>query len=178
MMRRRLSQLADAELVALARAHPRRRDAFEELARRHLSFLHDYCFRICMDADMAADCAQEAMVRAWLRMGELRDDHRFVAWLRRIATRLCLDGLRRRRREEALHAGLVAPEPGMSPDEHLLLRQALASLSAEDRALVVLRADGARWREVADALGLSESAARMRGSRLLKRMATMLDASR
>ena len=169
-MRRKLAGLADAELVALARTHPRRRDAFEELARRHLSALHGYCFRICMDAETAADCAQEAMVRAWLRIGELRDDGRFGAWLRRIATRLCLDAMRRGRREEGLADERMTPDDGLSPDDAVLLRQVMASLTPEERVMIALRADGARWREVADALGISESAARMRGSRLMKRL--------
>ncbi len=124
-----------------------------------------------MDADLAADCAQEAMVRAWMRIGELRDDGRFGGWLRRIATRLCLDAMRRERREAALGSGLTTTVPsGPSPDDVVLLQQVMESLSAEERVMIVLRADGARWREVADALDISESAARMRGSRLMKRL--------
>ncbi len=171
-----LGELTDAELVRLARAHPHRRDAFAELARRHLPSLVRFCLRMGLDADAAEDCAQEVLVRAWLKAEQLRDPERFAAWLRGIAARLVQDEARRRLREaEAWQkASPTDTPPKDDPDARLALAQALARLSAEDRAILVMRAEGFAWREIAEAMGLGESAAKMRAQRALKRLQAWL----
>ncbi len=168
----RLEELADAELVRLARAHPHRRDAFEELARRHLPALERFCLHMGLDADAAADCAQETIVRAWLKAGQLRDPERFPAWLRGIAVRLVRDEERRRMRERRAwrEAAERRPPAQDDPEARLLLERALMELSVEERAMLAMRAEGFSWREIAAASGMGESAAKMRVRRALARL--------
>lgn len=59
--------------------------------------LHRYAYRLLGSAAAADDALQEAFVRAWQRLGELRDDRRLEPWLYRIVSSQCFDVLRRRR---------------------------------------------------------------------------------
>lgn len=61
-------------------------------------------------AALAQECAQRALIRVHERLAECREPRAFRAWARRIASRLVIDELRRRKRLAPL------PEPGSSND--------------------------------------------------------------
>ncbi len=122
--------------------------------------------RIVGDRETAEDLRQETLARAW-RSGPRGAAPPVVrAWLHRTATNLALDELRRRKRREQvpLHAAMADARG----DEHRdpLLRDALASLSAHQRLVLLLRFEaGLSLREVGELLDLSEDAARKRVAR-------------
>jgi RNA polymerase sigma factor (sigma-70 family) len=69
----------DPSLVRAARLGDRA--AFAELVSRHYGLLVASCRRVVGDGDLARDVAQEAVLRAMLGLGRLRDDERFGSWL-------------------------------------------------------------------------------------------------
>ncbi len=158
-----------AALAAVARRFPHQTEAFEQLARRMQPGLLRVCRRIVHDEALAEECAQEALVRAWLGINKLRDPARFAGWTRTIAVRLCLDTLRRREPEPP-----PPPEGGDDPELRLDLARALERLPPAARAAVSLRAEGASFAEIAASLGISESAAKMRVHRALRQLRDML----
>ncbi|KKO52403.1 RNA polymerase sigma factor [Paenibacillus sp. DMB20] len=75
-------ELEDGELVKLAQAGER--EAFGELVRRHRSKMYGYARAYTQEAYLAEDIVQEALMRAFLHLGKLVDEHRFLPWVHRI----------------------------------------------------------------------------------------------
>lgn len=123
--------------------------------------------RMVGDRETAEDLRQETLARAW-RGGPRGAQAPVVrAWLHRTATNLALDELRRRKRREhvPLHAAL-ADAHGDDGQRDPLLRDALASLTAHQRLVLLLRFEaGLSLREVGELLDLGEDAARKRVAR-------------
>lgn len=128
--------------------------------------------RILGDREDAADVAQEAIARAVVRWSQVGHDP--VPWTVRVASRIALDGLRRRRRDTRRLAELsrgVAEDhrsagAATGPDASLDLRRALRALPRRQREIVVLRylADLSEA-DVARALGISPGAVKSAASR-------------
>jgi len=121
----------------------------------------------------AEDCLQETFLAA-LRAYPRFDGRHPRAWIMTIARRKAIDSARERaRRPEPLAAVELAldgaePGRGMSSDDAEVW-QAVAALPEGQRAAVLLRfAVDLRYREVGEALGCSEEAARQRVSEALR----------
>lgn len=170
--------MGDAEWVAASRHGDHA--AFGRLIERHRGLAHALARRLLDDPDEAEDVVQEAVLRAYLSLGDLRDPGRFGSWLCGIAINLARMRLRQRRAEhlslEALAGGRRVPEevdwpsPDPSPEQVLesrdLLRRVragLATLPAGQRRAVLLHyLDGLSCQEVAGLLGVSTGAVRVR----------------
>lgn len=82
-----------------------------------------------------ADAVQEALLKAWRKLGALRQEEYFETWLTRIVINECKSALRRRARrgESELNESLPAPPP---PDPFLW--DALTRLPEKYRLTLVL----------------------------------------
>jgi len=83
----------DAELVHRFQAGDV--GAFDELYCEYFDRLRRYCERRLHDPALAEDVAQEAFTRAYRALPRLRGERRFYPWLTVIASRLCIDTVRR-----------------------------------------------------------------------------------
>lgn len=73
-------------------------ERYGALVDRHKDALFRHCFYIMRDEDLAEDMAQEAFVRAYEQLARFdAEKGSFKTWLTTIATRLCLQYLRRER---------------------------------------------------------------------------------
>lgn len=143
-------RLLDSEFTALFHAH------FPRLRR--------YLARLSGDPDLAADLAQEAFVRLY-RRGDLPEAP--GAWLVTVAMNLLRNTRNTRaRRQRLLDASggadvlAVAPSPLEDPDagvERGRVRATLARLAERDQQLLLLRAEGYSYRDMAQALALNEA---------------------
>src|SRR6186713_2885390 len=79
-------------------------DAFAALVSRASNRLYALACLMLRDSDRAQDATQDAFVRAWRDLPNLRDADRFDAWLRRLVVNACYDEARRvtRRAEVSL----------------------------------------------------------------------------
>lgn len=132
----------ERELAAAALAEDRR--AFAALVERYRDAVYAVAYHYLGNCDDAQDATQEAFVRAYLRLGQLRDPERFAPWLRRIAANVSTDFLRRR--GEGMLPIEAVPEPaapsGAGDPERvaarLVVRDALARLPEPARLAVTL----------------------------------------
>jgi RNA polymerase sigma-70 factor (ECF subfamily) len=126
------------------------RSAFGELVCRHYEDVIRVVYRLCGDAQIAQDAAQEAFIRAWQALPRFRGQSTFGTWLYRIVINLCCDRQPRLQRElQALpldidndRVSVEAPpvEKWMDANELCgMLHRRVDALPASYRILVLLR---------------------------------------
>jgi RNA polymerase sigma factor (sigma-70 family) len=69
--------------------------AFDELVRRHRLKAFSWATQLSRDPHLAEDIVQDALIRAFLHLGNLVNDARFLGWLKRIVQNQALMKLRR-----------------------------------------------------------------------------------
>jgi RNA polymerase sigma-70 factor (ECF subfamily) len=154
--------------------------AARALALRHTPRVLAIARRMLADAAEAEDVAQEAMLRLWKTAPDWRPGEAKVStWLHRVASNLCIDILRKRRRlsaEEAPETADDAPSAltGMEQAERATaLRDAMDALPDRQRAAVTMRHfAGLSNPEIGEKLGVSVEAVESllaRGRRALAR---------
>jgi RNA polymerase sigma-70 factor (ECF subfamily) len=140
-------------------------DRFVELFDAHFQRLYRYLDRLSGEPELAADLAQEAFVRLYAR-GSLPDAPE--AWLITVAMNLFRNvrsmRARRRRLLTVPRAEAVLADPPPSPaqtavatDARERVRAALDHLPARERQMLLLRAEGYSYRDIAAALELNEA---------------------
>jgi len=129
--------------------------AFEELVARHRDKIYARAFSMVRNEDEALDLSQEAWVKSWQRLKQFQGQSSFGTWLTRIVINLCLDQLRKRKRQRAEsieemdeeHGGVERQMPvvTVNPTERLergelrqRIDQALGQLSYEHRTVLIL----------------------------------------
>ena len=91
--------------------------AFQELVTRFQDMAYGYAYTILGDFHLAQDAAQEAGIKAFLRLGDLREPRAFAPWLRLIVRTVCDHMLRRKQVSSVpLTAAEGIPAPVIEPD--------------------------------------------------------------
>ena len=164
---------------ALVLVTPAGRDAeFTAFVRAATPALTRTAWLLCGDVHQADELVQSALVRTYLAWPRARERDP-LAYARRTLANQRVQTWRQRRRE-VLVAPADVPESGRSShaDGHAQrdeLARALATLSARQRRVVVLRHfDGMSEREVADDLGISVGTVKSTASRSLARLRDLL----
>ena len=172
----------DAELMRSAQRGDR--SAFEQLVRSYWRGVYSYARRVLADEDLAQEVAQDTFVRGWRYRASWRDSAGTVrAWLFAVAANRIRDA-RRARREDPRRietsddfaadgeAGLEAFARGAIRREVAL---ALDALDPDQREVLALKyLSDLSYEEVAAALGLTVSAAKMRALRARDELARRL----
>jgi RNA polymerase sigma-70 factor (ECF subfamily) len=112
-----------------------------------------------VDRQDAEDVLHDAFVLALQYAGSFRNDAAPTTWLHRIVVNACITDCRRRARRCLVDIASTADDPNLvtRPDQHkvVLVRNALKSLSRDDRRLCVLHyVIGYSHAEIASALGI------------------------
>lgn len=138
----------------------------ERLFHEHSGWIYGYCLRMLRSPEDAEDALQATYLNAYRSLGQGVRPRGDSAWLLRIAQNVCFTRLRssgRRARLEQLQDVTLLeetiPAPARSADELIGLTDALASLPEQQRRAILLREwQGLSYRELAESLGLSQSA--------------------
>src|ERR1043166_1808660 len=86
--------------------------AFEELVARHRDKIYARAFSMVRNEDEALDLSQEAWVKSWQRFSQFQGQSSFGTWLTRIVINLCLDQLRKRKRQRTESIEAMNEESG------------------------------------------------------------------
>ncbi|MBN1594661.1 sigma-70 family RNA polymerase sigma factor [candidate division FCPU426 bacterium] len=151
-------------------------DAMEEIMRIHHNSIYQLGLRLFASRDLAADFYQDVFIRIYEKRHHYRPDRPLKPWLYQVALNLGRDRLRRKREISLEEAS--CPEPAEMPrmEEEAIaaeLKQkvwgVMESLSPIYRETLALRfSSDMSMQEIADALGISLSAAKVRLCRGLK----------
>ncbi len=96
--------------------------AFRGVVQTYQRMVFSLSLKLLCDEEEARDMVQETFIRVWQRMGEYDTQKNFTTWIYTIATRLCLDRLKRMQQVVSM------------PDDELVFRR-YASDTDTHRAL-------------------------------------------
>jgi RNA polymerase sigma-70 factor (ECF subfamily) len=147
-------------------------DAFETLVRQFQGDVYAWIVRIVRDPGIAEDLTVETLWRIYRARHQFRPDGDFVAWARRIATNVTLDHLRRKRPEQSLltePAGAPVPDHLLQQETREKIQQAFRRLPAKLQVAATLAlVEEQPYAEIADALGISVGAVKLRVFRAVR----------
>jgi RNA polymerase sigma-70 factor, ECF subfamily len=184
------SAAEDKALVGWSQAGDMR--AFEEMVARHRDKIYARAYSMMRNEDEAVDLSQEAWVKGWQRLKQFQGEASFGTWMTRIVINLCLDALRRKKRQHADSIELMAEESGgverhmpvvtVNPTEGLereelrqRIDQAFGQLSEAHRTVLVLHEfDGLEYKEIAKVMGCSIGTVMSRLFYARRRMAALM----
>jgi len=177
------------EKELIARAQEGDKAAFAALVRAHQDEVYTLARRLVGDPHLAADVAQESLVRAWRALPRFRGEARLSTWLHRITVNTAWTHKDRARRAAAASIEDYYDLPALpSPDDpetagELIelrgrLRDALDRLPEAQRQVVVMKdVHGWSHQEIADAMDITVTAAKVRLHRARSRLAKDLEES-
>jgi RNA polymerase sigma-70 factor, ECF subfamily len=184
------SELATA-LTPAARSHATPTSAVEQEVLSLFDALQDRLFRYLSSFALAVPDAEEIIQETFLalfqhlRRGGARDNLR--GWLFRVAHNLALKKRYRDRRHwqnlgASVPAEDVVPDPGPNPEDQFAARQMQGRLMAvvqalpeQDRQCLILRAEGLRYREIAQVLNMALSSVSASLGRSLARISRVAE---
>lgn len=185
-----LEDLEDAELVDQARQGESA--AYEVLVSRHRDKIYARAFSMVRSEEQALDLSQEAWIKAWRKLHQFHGDSSFVTWLTRVTINICLDHLRKRKRERSESIEELDENQGgverklplfeINPTERLerqelrtAIDKGLAQLSADHRTVLVLHQfEGLEYKEVAERMNCSIGTVMSRLFYARKKLAALL----
>jgi RNA polymerase sigma-70 factor (ECF subfamily) len=161
----------------LERCRRGEREAFVELVDGTYPQVYTLAARLVGDRHEAEDVAQEAYLRVHRSLRTFRGDSSFQTWLYRIVANTAMTHLRKRGRfgaladepETVLRLADSRPPKGEVDTEHV--RVALNALPDAQRVILLMKdAYGFSCREIADEMGVSEGAVKVRLHRARRRL--------
>ena len=157
------------------------KQAFAVLVKRYEKPVRAIALDVLGDRHLAADVSQEAFVRAYEHLAELRRPQAFGPWLMKIAQRCALDSWRLRPKEARLETKVITviegPNGQLDEDKQRLLA-VIGKLPKSEKQVVMLRYLGDHSvKEVADIVGRSVGTVTKQLSRAHKHLRKMLERS-
>ncbi|MBI3855277.1 MAG: RNA polymerase sigma factor [Planctomycetes bacterium] len=141
-------------------------NAFEQLVREHQHMVYCVALSYCKDPSSAEDVAQEAFLKAFRSVDEMREPARLKTWLYSIARFTAIDWLRRRKHEKVLALAEGAarelperPAAESKEDRTVRVMDVIQGLKEEHRDIMILRyVRGLSYAQIAKETGSTTSA--------------------
>jgi RNA polymerase sigma factor (sigma-70 family) len=150
-----------------------------DLFERHHARIYNFCHRMTGSQAASEDLVQEAFMRALKYSRTFRGDADFLPWLYRLARNVCNDYFQKDQRFPVT-GGELSEEASTEPsaldtaqarEQVCLLRQALLRLPVERREVLILsRFEFRKYEEIADLLGCSVGAVKVRVHRAMNQL--------
>lgn len=173
--------MEEAKLIALAQKGDE--TAFEQLVLLYQKRVYNLALRMVQNPDDAFDLSQEAFLKAWKNLPNLKADAAFSTWLFRMTSNECIDFLRRSKRQKTVSLTVESDDdeevqldmPDMAPgpeeaairaEEQALLQKAMEQLPPDHRQILTLRiVDDLDYRQISEVLGIAEGTVKSRLAR-------------
>ena len=171
----------DSDQLIIQKVIGGNRDAFRLLISRYSDPLYRHALCMTGSPDVAEDILQLSFIKAYQHLAEVRG--RFDAWVFRIVANGCKDWLKNIRRSHLSYDEDDQPSAYATPDEELDrselrsdLDVALAALPGSLReAFVMKHVEGRSYEEMADLLGTTVGALKMRVHRAREALQALLE---
>lgn len=160
---------------------------FKVLCQRFCDEIFRYASGLLGNRADAEDATQEVLLRLWDNLPKV-NVFKARAWIMRTTRNYCLDQIRRRSNPSApmlmddelldLHADELACDPSHAADSTFRLEQARAALLKLPENLrsvfILYEANGLRYREIAETLGIPLNSVRVYLSRARARLSQLI----
>lgn len=176
------------ETELIRRALAGEEDAFESLVLEHQDRLFSAMTHVTGSVHDAEEVAQEAFVRAFLKLDTFQQNSQFFTWLYRIAFNIALSRKRRKRAKisldqqrdeignDVVDQGEAVDADLIRQDQIMLVQTAMSRLTEQHRGILVLREmNEASYEEIAEILELSIGTVRSRLNRARKQLRTTIE---
>jgi len=186
--------MADEERRLIEAAQRGEVESFNELVRLYEGRVYNLCYRMLGDPESAADAAQDSFLSAFRNLRSFRGGS-FRSWMLRIATNMCYDVLRVRKRRPSVSldadsdseedsSPLQLADPGEPPDDFALRRELALAIQRgleslpEDQRLILILSDiqGMTYEEIAQITSTNLGTVKSRLSRGRARLRDVLKA--
>ncbi|RMG27514.1 MAG: RNA polymerase sigma factor [Bacteroidetes bacterium] len=145
-------------------------EAFRELHRRYFSKVYYQCLSYVKDQAIAEDLSQEAFIKLYDRLSRFHGKSSFSTWLYSLVRNVCLDYLRKAGKSatQSMDDYQLPDMPEVEDDELLAIKVEelaviLEQIPPDDKAILIMKyAHDWQIDEIAEHLGASESAIKMR----------------
>jgi len=176
---------SNSELVRLSQLGDQ--TAFEQLVVRHQDLVFSLAFKLTGNKEMANDVAQEAFIRAWKAIDKFRGDSTFGTWIYRITVNSAWTLRKKAKKHNTLNIDetyepVIIDEKrdpelvAINSDLSSTLINALDKIPLDQRIIVELKnIEGRSHKEIADILGISVTAAKVRLHRAHQRLRDILE---
>ncbi len=178
-------EISNSELVQKSQLGDKA--AFEQLVLRHQDLVFSLSFKLTGNRDMANDVAQESFIRAWKAIEKFRGDSTFGTWIYRITVNTAWTLRKKAKKHNTLNIDdtyepIVIDEKkdpeqvAINADLTDVLVSALDKIPLDQRIIVELKnIEGRSHKEIADYLGISVTAAKVRLHRAHQKLRLILE---
>ncbi len=171
-----MEHLPDNELIGLSLSS--NDEAFSLLVKRYSRRIFAICYGIVGKADDAEDLAQETFLLCFFRLPKLKERERFYAWAAQIARNVCVDFLRKQKRnphQEKYDSELPTPQVSFIKSEIDDVQDAIETLPGNLREPLLLYYFGQEsTTDIAQILDITQEAVHQRLSRARKKLRRIL----
>lgn len=166
--------MEEQEKLLVSRSQKGDISAFEELIYNYEKKAYNIAFRIMGNEEDAKDMTQEAFIKIYKSIGNFRGESTFSTWLYRIVTNVCLDELRKRKKNSTIplemnietekgNAVLELSAEKETPEDIYeqvekkhMIQSAISSLADDYKTVIILRdVQGFSYEEIATMLNCS-----------------------
>ena len=166
--------MKEMEKLLVAKSKKGNLDAFEELISAYERKAYNIAYRMMGNEEDAKDMAQEAFIKIYKSIQNFREESSFSTWLYRIVTNVCLDELRKRKKDKLVPLELsIETEKGTAivelsaeretpediyerVEKRHLIQNSISSLGEDYKTVIILRdIQGFGYEEIATMLNCS-----------------------
>jgi RNA polymerase sigma factor (sigma-70 family) len=176
---------SDAEVIRLYLANQDAR-FFSILYRRYANKVYGKCISILKNDAEARDAMQDIFVKIMLNLGNFGEKSQFSTWVYSITYNYCIDTIRKKKKEKTMFSEDIERAPDVAadevPDQFLMemdiknLKVVLEALPDSDRLILIMKYhDDMSIKEIADILGKTESAVKMKIKRAKEKAKELFD---
>lgn len=155
-----------------------------EVVREWYPRIYNYAFKYFGESDLAAEAAQQTFITMHHKIGQLKECSKFKSWIYTIATNICRQESRKGKRHRWLSFDQLLPKKEedtspvwevSKPREHnpeqtylrselgSILNKCLQQLSKDQREVLIMKEyEGLKFREISEALNVSENTVKSR----------------
>jgi len=144
--------------------------------------LYNSCYRILKNREDAEDLVQDAFIKGFQKINQVKDDVNLAAWFRRIAINLCFDKIRKEKHlfsmEDYKEIEAESEEMEFENAEEVsidFIKECIDKLKDKYRVIVVLyMIEEYNHREISEILQINESTVRNQYARGKNQLITLL----
>jgi RNA polymerase sigma factor (sigma-70 family) len=167
----------------IVRARQGDQNAQGKLVQLWYKRIYNFSYKFFVDHDLAMEVTQKSFISMCKNLGSLQDTARFKSWLYKIAVNYCREEARRRKANKSISFDAVwhreaedsprwegSSQRYDNPERQFhhstvsdILQGALMELNDEQREVVIMKEfEGLKFREIAEALNISENTVKSR----------------